>query len=249
MIFITGDTHAEYSRLNKKNFPIQEEMTKNDYVIIAGDFGYWDDSKQQAWWLKWLDEKPFTTLFVDGNHENFDLLNKLPVEKWNGGKIHYISKSVIHLMRGQVFELEGKKIFTFGGARSHDIDDGIIQMDTEGKWRKKTKELSKAGKVMYRIEHLSWWQEEMPNEAEMSEGNKNLAENDWKVDFIITHCGPSSVAALLSNGKYKPDNITKYFDEIMERTNYGRWYLGHYHTNMAVNYKDIVLYEDIIRIN
>lgn len=58
------------------------------------------------------------------NHENFDRLMAYPVEEWHGGKIQRIRPSVIHLMRGQVFELEEKKLFTFGGASSHDIDMG-----------------------------------------------------------------------------------------------------------------------------
>ena len=125
MIHITGDIHGTISvnkRLNTRNFPQQKQLTKNDYVIIAGDFGLiWDGSKEDQYWLKWLNKtKPFTTLFIDGNHENFDLLEEYPVEIWNGGKVHRINDSVIHLMRGQVFEIEGKKIFTFGGAASHD---------------------------------------------------------------------------------------------------------------------------------
>jgi metallophosphoesterase superfamily enzyme len=64
-------------------------MTKSDYVIIAGDFGViWDNSKEQDYFLKWLDNKKFTTLFIDGNHENFDLLNEYPITEWNGGKVH-----------------------------------------------------------------------------------------------------------------------------------------------------------------
>ena len=55
-------------------------MTKNDVVIICGDFGgIWDTDKNSAFeghWLKWLDEKPFTTLFIDGNHENFDIISR-----------------------------------------------------------------------------------------------------------------------------------------------------------------------------
>ncbi|WP_260504042.1 hypothetical protein [Paenibacillus illinoisensis] len=73
-------------------------MTKDDYVIIVGDFGLiWDGSNEDRYWLKWLDKtKSFTTLFLDGNHENFDLLEQYPVENWNGGKVHRINKSVIH---------------------------------------------------------------------------------------------------------------------------------------------------------
>ena len=39
MIYITGDTHSDFSRFTEENFPIQSEMTKDDYVIICGDFG------------------------------------------------------------------------------------------------------------------------------------------------------------------------------------------------------------------
>ena len=248
MIYITGDPHAEYNRFNTTNFVSQETMSKDDYMIITGDFGYWDESKRQAWWLKWLDDKPFTTLFVDGNHENFDLLNQLPVEEWNGGRVHHISESVIHLMRGQVFELEGKKFFTFGGARSHDIEDGIIIRDPENQWKHKVKELNETGKTRYRIDHLSWWKEEMPNEDEMAEGIRNLKANEWKVDFVITHCAPSSTSALLSHGSYKADAITEYLENIKARVDYKRWYFGHYHRDMAVNAMDIAIYKDIIRI-
>lgn len=112
MIYITGDCHSNFERFNTRNFPEQKEMTKDDYVIICGDFGgVWNkdgESKMETSALDWLDGKAFTTLFVDGNHENFDRLYAYPVEMWHGGKVHKICPSVIHLMRGQIFELEEK---------------------------------------------------------------------------------------------------------------------------------------------
>ena len=96
-------------------------MTKDDYVIICGDFGgVWnrfEENKYEKHWMDWLEKHPFTTLFCEGNHENFDRLYNYPVEKWNGGNVHKIRPSVIHLMRGQVFQLCGKKFFVFGGAK------------------------------------------------------------------------------------------------------------------------------------
>ena len=130
-IYITGDTHGDVRRLNTTSFYEQKEMTKDDYVIILGDFGLvWDykgESREERNWLNWLEEKSFTTLFIDGNHENHDRIREMSVEMWNGGKVHKVRPSVIHLMRGQVFNIDGLKIFTFGGARSHDIKDGILQ--------------------------------------------------------------------------------------------------------------------------
>ena len=128
MIYITGDCHRNFERFNTSIFPEQNEMTKNDYVIICGDFGgVWNkdgESKMETMVMDWLECKPFSTLFVDGNHENFDRLYAYPVEEWNGGKVHKIRPSVIHLMRGQVFVLEGKRIFTFGGAGGRPLADG-----------------------------------------------------------------------------------------------------------------------------
>ena len=109
MIYITGDCHREYRRFNTQNFPEQKEMTKEDYVIVCGDFGgVWSfekEDKEEKHLLDWLEEKPFTTLYVDGNHENFDRLYGYPIENWQGGKVHKIRPSVLHLMRGQDFEI------------------------------------------------------------------------------------------------------------------------------------------------
>lgn len=128
IIWVTGDTHGDWiHRVNMDSFPEQREMSKDDYVIILGDFGIWRDSPQQRWYLNWLEERNFTTLFIDGNHENYDILDSYPVEEWHGGKVHFIKPSVIHLMRGQVFDIDGLKFFTFGGASSHDISRWSIR--------------------------------------------------------------------------------------------------------------------------
>lgn len=120
MIYITGDIHGSPERLGVHSFYEQKEMTRDDIVIICGDFGMvWEESGESAseqYWLKWLEDKPFTTLFVCGNHENFDRLYQYPVKEWHGGKVHEIRPHVLHLMRGEVFDIEGLKFFAFGGA-------------------------------------------------------------------------------------------------------------------------------------
>lgn len=244
MIYITGDTHGGWvHRLNMDAFPEQKEMTKNDYVIICGDFGIWRDSAQQRWYLKWLEERNFTTLFIDGNHENYDVLNNYPISEWHGGKVHFINSSVIHLMRGQIFNIERKTFFTFGGARSQDIQDGILEIDDPRirPWRNDPDK-------MYRINHISWWKEEMPNENEMADGRENLELAGNKVDFIITHCAASSIQALLSQGIYTPDELTKYLESIKCGIDYKYWFFGHYHDNKNITSKDICLYDQIVRI-
>lgn len=246
MIYITGDCHGDYRRFNTEIFPEQKEMSRDDYVIVCGDFGYWDRSKEQEWWRNWLSQKPFTLLWVDGNHENYDLLRELPVEEWNGGKVQRIRENVIHLMRGQVFTLQGARFFTFGGARSHDIQDGILDPE-EKNFQTEFRRLRRR-RAFFRVKHVSWWEEELPGETEKEEGRRNLEQSQWQVDFIVTHCAASSIQALLSAGAYQPDPLTEYLDEIRQRCQYRKWFFGHYHDNRNVTDRDILLYEQMIRI-
>lgn len=246
MIYITGDTHSDFLRLEEDKFPIQNEMTKDDYVIICGDFGgvwtFEEESSREKYWLDWLNERNFTTLFVDGNHENYTrLYNDYQVKKWHGGKVHKIRDSVLHLMRGELFDIDGKKIFAFGGAKSHDIQDGILNLDEE----EKIYEFRKRG-AYFRIRDFSWWDLELPTEEEMKNGINNLEKVNYKVDYVISHCCPSNIQALLGSGSYKKDYLTDYLQEISEKLEFKKWYFGHYHDNRQVNSQYVLLYEDIV---
>lgn len=254
MIFITGDCHADFWKLGVGIFPEQKDLTKNDYMIICGDFGgVWarDTSKfrqQEEVWLDWLEKRPYTVLFIDGNHENFDRLYKYPVKEWKGGKVHEIRPSVLHLMRGEIFEICDKKIFTFGGASSHDIDDGILYMDEDEQWRKTARQFDLENK-MYRICGLSWWEQELPTEAEMQNGFDNLEKHKNKVDYIISHTPPASIIAEMGQGLYAQDYLTNYLEEIKQDVEYKKWFFGHMHINANFKeHKSIGIYEQIIRI-
>ena len=190
MVYMTGDCHADWRKFSKDNFPEQAEMTRDDFIIVCGDFGLWHGDKEEQWWFKWMEEKNFTILFVDGNHENFDRLygDEFEVVDFHGGKAHKICENVYHLMRGYVFELCGKKFFAFGGASSHDIDDGILdpkdfhtRRELFNEYRKRTRRGE-----MLRVNHVSWWKEEMPSQEEMDFGLKTLEEHSNKVDFIVS---------------------------------------------------------------
>ena len=245
MIYITGDTHADFSRFEEDKFPIQTEMTKNDYVIICGDFGgvwtFEEESSYEEEMLDLLDSKNFTTLFVDGNHENFTRLYSYPVEEWHGGKVHKIRNTVLHLMRGEIFDIDNKKIFAFGGASSHDIQDGILNLDEE----QKIYNFRKRG-AYFRIRDFSWWDIELPTDEEMNNGIKNLEKVNYKVDYVISHCCPTNIQTLLGGGLYKKDYLTDYLQEISEKIEFKKWYFGHYHENKQVNQQNVLLYEDIV---
>lgn len=249
MIYCTGDTHGNWNRFSTDIFPEQKEMTRDDFVIICGDFGLWADTKEEKHWLDWLNNKPFTTLFIDGNHENFTRLNnEFEVVGFHGGKAHKVRDNIYHLIRGYVFDICDKKIFTFGGAKSHDIDDGIIDpanFKTKKDFQEEYKHWVKAGKI-FRVNNVSWWKEEMPTAEEMAFGLKTLAAHNFKVDFIITHCCPQQVVSMFS--PYKADELTEYFDAVAEKTKFKKWFFGHYHDNRQIMCDYVMLFEQIIRI-
>ena len=253
MIYITGDTHAQFERrFNTNVFPEQMKMTKDDCLIICGDFGgIWDrgnESRSEKYWLDWFNDRSFTLLFIDGNHENFDRLETYPEKDWHGGRIHEIRPSVYHLMRGQVFEIDGKKIFTFGGASSHDISGGLLDPE-DPDYIKEKKRLEREYEP-FRIKHISWWEQEMPTDEEMRRGLENLQKHDNTVDFIVTHCCSTSTQEEFgADSLYKPDKATDYFDVIKNTVLFKKWIFGHYHDNMNVNDREIMLYEQIIRIS
>lgn len=258
-LYITGDTHRHWvERLSYKNFTESKNFDPNKkdstFVLVAGDFGIWHDSKEQRYNLKFLEEKPFTTLFVDGNHENFCLLNnEFPVEEWNGGKVHRINSSVLHLMRGQVYTIGGKSIFTFGGAASHDIEDGILD-PSDPNFQLQKKELMHRGRRYYRILRENYWCTELPSEDEMEEGIANLAKHNNYVDYVISHCAWSSLQSYITKGneEYQPDILTEYFEKLNETIRYKCWFFGHYHENTGLiqYYGKSVrgLYDDIIKV-
>lgn len=233
MIYITGDTHSDFSRFTEENFPIQSEMTKDDYVIICGDFGgVWtseEESNREKDALDWLNERNFTRLY-----------NNYPIEEWHGGKVHKIRDSILHLMRGEIFNINDKKIFAFGGAQSHDIQDGILNLDEE----EKIYEYRKRG-AYFRIRDFSWWDLELPTNREMENGIENLEKINYKVDYIISHCCPTSIQTLI-NPTYKRDILTDYLQQISEKCTFKRWYFGHYHDYKQVNSQFTLLYENIV---
>ena len=206
-VYITGDIHGEPTRFSIDNFPEQRKFSDDkdeNIVIIAGDFGLiWDrekESKEEKYWLKWFEEKNYTTVFVDGNHENFERLNHYPVVKWHGGNVHVIRPNLLHLMRGEIFDMEGKKFFTFGGASSHDISDGILDFDDEG-WKNKAKALEKRGKYLYRVKGLSWWENELPTPEEM----KNGSHLKRMISLIIDGVEPEIVEEFNTSKYYATD--------------------------------------------
>lgn len=232
-IFVTGDVHGRVQeRLGVRNFPEQRELLEGEdhFVIVLGDFGLiWDQdrSREENYLCRWLDEKPFYTLFVDGNHENHDRLDNFPVSNKWGGKVQQISEKVFHLMRGEVYDIAGKRLFVFGGAESHDLDN-LLDPVGDPRWKRKQKRLNKEYQS-YRIIGKSWWAREQASEQEKENGISNLDKSGWKVDYVLTHTPPAGMLFEIFNGTYQPDNTALYLEDIRKKLDFQLWLSGHIH--------------------
>ncbi len=225
MILLTGDLHGhiDIDKFYATNFPIGHSILgKNDYVIVLGDFGLlWNNSKEEKELRKWLNSCPWTTLFLDGNHENFTMIKELPLIEMLGGKVGKVDDSIFHLRRGEVYIIEGKKFFIFGGAASID--------------------------KLLRTEGTSWWPEEIPDWKETNYGLMTLSDNNFKVDYILTHTCPQKIALQIHNRIYeeRPDPTRIYLDEINKRTKFKKWFFAHWHDEKEFDGKYVMLYNKI----
>lgn len=218
-LFITGDTHGtiDFSKLNRKNFTEQKNLTKKDVVIITGDTGLcWDNTKVDKHLQNWYSKKKFTTLAVDGNHENHDLIMQLPVIEKFGGKVRKISDNVFYAIRGEIYEIADKKILCIGGADSKD------------------KKL--------RIEGLSWWAGETISDLDIKNAQENLLRYNNTVDYIISHTCGTDVCSMLG---FNPTPSDKHLDILLQTVDYKYHYCGHMHID-KLYYKTRILYNDII---
>lgn len=223
-IFITGDTHGsmDLRRLGSGFFSTGCELDKQDYVIVCGDFGLvWADNSESNYWLRWLEKKPFTTLFVDGNHENFDMLESMETEEWHGGLVHRVRPSILHLMRGQAFTISGRSFFCMGGARSVD--------------------------KAWRTPHKSWWPQEMPSSEEYARALDTLDALSWKTDYVLTHCAASNVQYRL-NPTYENDELTRFLFDVERKLDYRHWFFGHYHEDRGIGDRQTAIYNDVVEI-
>lgn len=226
-IFITGDTHnnLEINRLSRKRFPLGRELSKQDIVLVAGDFGFpWDGLKSDEYWLNWIEDLPFSVAFCDGNHINFSLLYQYPTELWNGGQTHILRPHIHHLMRGEIFNFKDKKMFVFGGARSTD------------QYRRK--------------EGISWWPQEQASYQECDYAAENLRKHNFQIDYILTHCAPNYIVDKLYPYENQYDSTTNFLEKFVRMScKFNMWVMGHYHLDRNYdNNKYNILYQDIMEL-
>lgn len=230
MIYITGDTHGDIREFQQRMQPYR--LTEDDVLIITGDFGFDWDNHVIMQWLKF--DHPYTVLFCDGNHENFDVLTALAVEDRFGGPMGRFDSNTFRLMTGNMYDIQGIRIFVFGGAASIDKD-----------WRLEPENIRWMGKL--------WWEQEIPSQETFELARRTLRQYDWRFDLLLTHtCPPDIKKDVLGDSAidfHDPveDMIRDLENEI--GSNGGEWgshWFGHFHADVDLP-KRYCLYKRVMK--
>lgn len=222
MVYLVSDIHG-HIRLNWLADKIEKlNITSSDHLVILGDAGIVWSENEHLEVKEYYDSLPCKVLFIDGNHENFDLLDAYPITEFCGGAVHKITDNIFHLMRGEAYEIESKRIFVFGGGFS-------------------LKKLTNASPIFV-------WDREMPSDAEYQNGLKNLARLDYQVDYVFTHVAPTSVAKQIGVTLAEEERcLNDYLNDIKSRLEYKSWFFGHHHKDVRYD-NHFGVYERVLTI-
>lgn len=221
MVYITGDIHGDVDRLFDRQW---SKLKKGDTVIVCGDFGFlWDGGKEEQEVIKYLSNRKYTVAFLDGTHDNFEMIYKCRQTVWKGGLVHRIGDNLYHLCRGQIYTVEGITLFAFGGGESTDKD--------------------------MRVEQGKWWRQEIATPSEMTQGAKTLDEAGQYVDYIITHEPPARVKSAMQLRRGEVELVNKmngYFDRISRLCKFKHWYFGSLHEDRMITPKHTCVFKKLI---
>lgn len=235
-MIITGDCHGHFEKLNNKHITTLNNGIFPEHVIITGDsgiiFSTYPLDKEEKHWIDWLNEKPYKTLVVLGNHENFNRIYRLPLVDLYGGKAYQLSDKIYFLRHGDIFWIEEKKCFVFGGATSIDKEQ--------------------------RRNQITWWPEEVPNYADEKRAFDNLESLNFdnSISIVLTHTAPTSAIIQLDPQNQlfedkKRCHVSLALEAMMEKIpETAKWYCGHMHEDIEVSFgnrKIRFLYKDLIK--
>ena len=216
MIYITGDTHGNFQRI--KEFCQEQQTTTNDYLIILGEAGinYFGDQDNKL--KEELTKIPITFLCVYGNHEERpeNIKTYQEINLFDG--IMYQEKNYPNLLffkDSEIYTILNKKVLVIGGAFSVNKDLMIER-------------------------GYKWFKDEQPSELIKKQTLNNLKENNYQVDYILSHTCPYKYLPYemfyVGVNQDKVDQSTeKFLDLIEELTDYHKWYCGHFHTDKVVD--------------
>lgn len=248
MIYITGDTHnsADMTTVSSRNMKLCCAEQKIDYqkitnLIILGDFGLpWFNcpvdedgihptNKTDSYLLDWYNKKPFKILAVMGNHDNYEMIEKLPSIEMFDSTALKVSENIFYLKRGEVYNIENKKFLILGGAKSDDKE--------------------------YRIPYKSWWHQEEWTDEEKERCLRRLYEHNFYFDYVLSHTGPSKGITCTDSyylneenlAQLKTDSTVVFNDSIDSKIAYKKWFFGHWHSDWGYEHYQSTKYVPLYR--
>ena len=217
MIYITGDTHGDFSRIER--FCGMVRPDRGDTMIILGDagFNYYGGERDRTRKLA-MSLLPITIFSIHGNHEmRPGTIPSYRMVDWHGGKVYVEDEypNLLFAVDGENYDLDGLQAIAIGGAYSVD-------------------------KHYRQAMGWNWWADEQPSPETKARVERVLAERDWKIDVVLSHTVPlryEPVEVFMSCiDQSRVDKSTEiWLDSIEQRLAYKRWYAGHYHTEKSID--------------
>lgn len=235
MIYLAGDMHGPIGFYDLVYEAQEHCLSEDDYLIVLGDFGLifaQEKTTRETHLLNTLNEQPWTTLFIDGNHENFQRLwnkEEFPDISFGGAVASKVRDKVIYLQRGAVYTIEDKTFLTIGGADSID--------------------------KAYRTPNYSWWEQETITQNDIDVAMKNMAKYNYNIDYMLTHTCPKEILPYCFEELFEGfDESSEKLSQIADKIQFKKWYFGHLHIDKSSasdkNFpeKYHALYNDIVKI-
>lgn len=119
MVTLAGDFHGEAGWA--RHVVKAAGRAGSNVVVQVGDFGVWDDSGGRHFLdevNRWCQITGVPVLFVDGNHEDHEFLDRFPVDAATGLRV--VRPWVVHAPRGHRWTWRGVSWLALGGATSLD---------------------------------------------------------------------------------------------------------------------------------
>lgn len=216
MIYITGDVHRDFSRIEA--FCQKFQTTKNDILIILGDVGINYYGKEDNELKKYLQQIPITLFCVYGNHEERpENINTYKLVDRFAGKVFQEEDypNLLFARDGEIYQLNGKSVLVIGGAFS-------------------------INKEYIMEKGYKWFKDEQPNEKIKERTLENIKKHHFQVDYILSHTCPyryiPQETFYVGIDQTTVDQSTeKFLDLIEQASDYQEWFCGHFHTDKTVD--------------
>lgn len=232
--FVTGDKHRNFDSLIK--FCKKNKLRYNDTIVVLGDagFNYYGDKRDDKLKAK-ISKIPVTLLCLHGNKENRPQnIATYGIRTFCGGTVYYEPKypNIFFAIDGEIYDFNGKKFMTIGGA--HSVD-----------------------KIRCIEEGLPFWDDEMPSNEVKNEVENKLLDRGNMIYGLMTHTCPISclpTEMFVSTRRLSDQNNRKkrskrskheeypididrsteeWLETIKEKVDYSVWFCGHYHIDKS----------------